>query len=54
MASLLSDFVGEQKGRGSVVELNEEHVTIQIVDFAQDRRLFREMHAAVVISNWSD
>jgi hypothetical protein len=52
--SSLSDFVGEQKGSSSVVELDEEHMTIQIVDFAQDGGLFPEMQTAAVISNWSD
>lgn len=46
--------MGEQKGSSSVVELDEEHMTIEIVDFAQDRRLFPEMHAPVAISNWSE
>lgn len=43
--------MGEEKGGGAVVELDQEHVTIQIVDFAQDLRLLPKSHAAVVISN---
>ena len=43
--------MGEEKGGGAVVELDQEHMTTQVIDFAQDPRVFPESDAAVVVSD---
>jgi len=51
---LLSYFVRKHKGCSSVIELNEEHLPVQIFDLTQDRRLFPKVNAPGVIPYWSD
>jgi hypothetical protein len=47
------DLIREEKSGGSIIELNEKHLTVQIVDLAQDAWLFAESAAALVISHRS-
>ena len=43
-------FVREQEGGRTVVKLHEQHVSFQVVDLAQNFRLFTEARAALMIA----
>src|SRR5262249_16195256 len=51
VASIFDDyFVREQEGGCTVVKLHEQHVSFQIIDLAQNFRLFTEPGAALMVA----
>ncbi len=46
-------FVRKQERSGTVVKLNQKHAPVEIIDLAQDARLFAEATATFVVAHWS-